>query len=562
MKQKTGNHAVIEQFLLDGINCMFGNPGSTEEGLIDVLKDYPDLNYYLAFHEGAAVGMASAYSKSTRKTSVVQLHTGVGLGNAVGLLYQAKTEQVPMVVIGGTAGVKYDALEAYLYADLVEIAKPVTKMAIKVEDSSSLLRTLRRAIKEASAPPAGPVFLWLPMDVLDAEITEEIVPTTIIDNKNYPNDKISETIADVLLKAQNPAFLIGDRIHFCDANEELKVVAETIGAKVFCVNTSVVNFDSSHPLYAGITGHSFGRTSKNLLQDFDVILILGTYVFPEVFPETGTVFNKNTKVIHIDNVSFDIAKNHPVDIAVDADLKMALEKLSNILKNKITDEKKAEINKKMANLKEIKENRHKAEIEDDEKLFRTDKIHAAQFAKELAKRKNNNIIYYDESITHVPIVLRYMGVGKENTAFFMRDGCLGTSLPGGVGISIANPQKTVLSFSGDGGSFFTIQALATAARYNLNTKFIIWNNESYQVLRINLMQYRMQHDIKSVEMPECFDIGNPHINFAKIAEGFGIKSLRIEKPDEIPGALDTMFSSNSPFLLDVVVFDREQNPVL
>jgi len=167
---KTGRHAILEQFLADGFRYMFGNPGTVEQGFLDALKDYPDLRYVLTLQESVAVMVADGYARATRRPALVQIHSTPGLGNAIGSLYQAMRGHSPLVVIGGDAGIKYQAMDSQMAGDLVGMAKPVTKWSTMVQDSSSLLRTIRRATKIAATPPMGPVYVCLPMDILDAPI--------------------------------------------------------------------------------------------------------------------------------------------------------------------------------------------------------------------------------------------------------------------------------------------------------------------------------------------------------------------------------------------------------
>ena len=179
MTGKTGRFAIIEQLLADDIHYLFGNPGTVEQGFLDALSDYPEMKYILTLQETVAVGIADGYARATKKPTVVQLHSGVGLGNGIGMLYQAKRGHAPLVVINGDAGIRYDAMDAQMAADVVAMAEPVTKWATRVVDPASLLRVLRRAIKMAATPPMGPVFVCLPMDILDAPNEEAVLPTSL-----------------------------------------------------------------------------------------------------------------------------------------------------------------------------------------------------------------------------------------------------------------------------------------------------------------------------------------------------------------------------------------------
>src|SRR5262245_9383642 len=180
---RTGREAIIEQLLADGIPYMFGNPGTVEQGFLDSLGEYPDFKYILSLQETIAVAMGDGYARATQRPTVVQLHSGVGLGNGIGMIYQAKRGNAPLVVIAGESGIRYDSMDAQMAADLVSMARPVTKWATRVVDPTSLLRVLRRAIKMAATPPMGPAFVCLPMDVLDAPNDEPVVPTSLLESR-------------------------------------------------------------------------------------------------------------------------------------------------------------------------------------------------------------------------------------------------------------------------------------------------------------------------------------------------------------------------------------------
>src|SRR6516165_1903868 len=202
MASKTGRFAILDQLLADGIHYMFGNPGTVEQGFLDALSDYQDLQYILTLQETVAVAIADGYARATKRPTVVQLHSGVGLGNGIGMMYQAKRGHAPLVVISGEAGVRYDAMDAQMAADLVAMAEPVTKWATRVVDSSSLLRVLRRAIKMAATPPMGPVFVCLPMDALDAPNGEDVSPTSFLETRTAPQAELVVEAARMLASAQ------------------------------------------------------------------------------------------------------------------------------------------------------------------------------------------------------------------------------------------------------------------------------------------------------------------------------------------------------------------------
>src|SRR5215469_6754685 len=207
MAGKTGRFAMLDQFLADGIHYMFGNPGTVEQGFLDAMSDYQDLQYILTLQESVAVAIADGYARATRRPTIVQLHSGVGLGNGIGMMYQAKRGHAPLIVLAGEAGLRYDAMEAQMWADLVAMAEPVTKWATRVVDPGSVLRVLRRAIKEASTPPMGPVFVSLPMDVLDAPNDEAVRPTSIPSTRSLPQPDDVARAAALLSGASRPMII-------------------------------------------------------------------------------------------------------------------------------------------------------------------------------------------------------------------------------------------------------------------------------------------------------------------------------------------------------------------
>src|SRR5688500_17443932 len=186
MSGRTGRYALLEQFAADGVAYIYGHPGTVEQGFLDAHEYSPHLKYVIGLQEPIAIAAADGYARATIPPAIVQLHSGVGLGNGVGMIYQAKRGEAPLVVIAGEAGIRYDAMDAQMAADLVAIAVPVTKWATRVVHPASLLRVLRRAMKIAATPPMGPVFVALPMDILDEPNDEEVVPTSYVKTRVTP----------------------------------------------------------------------------------------------------------------------------------------------------------------------------------------------------------------------------------------------------------------------------------------------------------------------------------------------------------------------------------------
>lgn len=234
MATATGHRKLLEQLQADGITHIFGNPGSSEEGLLDEISRFPAIQYILGLQEATVILMANGYAQATQKPTIVQLHCSVGLGNGLGSLFHVfRKQRSPLVVIAGEAGASFDALDAHMALDLVTFAKPVTKYAARAIDRHSLLRLLRRCIKIAATPPVGPVFLSVPQDVLDQLNEEPIVPTVIPQTRVVPEPALLAAATAMLAGAQNPVILMGDGVAHSGAQQELAWVAEALGAGVW-----------------------------------------------------------------------------------------------------------------------------------------------------------------------------------------------------------------------------------------------------------------------------------------------------------------------------------------
>jgi len=559
MTGKTGHYAVIEQLIADGVEYVFGNPGTVEQGFIDALADYPQLKYVLTLQESVALMTADGYARATQQPTVVQIHSAPGLGNAVGALYQAMRGHAPLVVIGGDAGIKYQALDAQMAADLVAIAEPVTKWSTMVSDPDSLLRVLRRAIKIASTPPMGPVYICLPQDILDQISTESVRPTSRPSTRVVPDNATIQEMANMLVNAQQPMLYVGDGVAYSGAQAELEKVAELLGAEVRDVDSGELNMDTTHPLYQGSTGHMFGSASLPTLQRGDVNLVCGTYVLPEVFPEVGDIFAPDAKVLHIDLNAYEIAKNHPVDIGVVADPKATLSLLAEAIQGIQTDAQRLLSIKRKQALAAEKDQQRQAALTSDRTAEADGRLHFASFMNAFAQNLPEDTVVFDEALTSSPALTRYLPPRKAGHYFVTRGGSLGVGIPGAIGLKLANPDKTVIGFTGDGGSMYTIQALWTAARYNVDAKFVICNNRSYKLLQLNIQQFWEETAIPAHDFPLSFDLSHPAIRFDELARSMGVKAVRVEKPEEIEAAIQQALSHKGPFLLDVVI-DGDINP--
>lgn len=576
MNTDTGRFAFLRQLMADGISCIFGNPGSSEENLLDALRspEFREIKYYLAYQEGTAVAMADAYARAApprrlgndkfawRRPAVVQLHSYAGLANGLGMMYYARRGYTPMVIFAGEAGLRYDALDGQMAADLVAIARPFVKSdhngpcAWRVVDQGSLLRLLRRAIKAAATPPMGPVFLALPMDVLDEPNAEQAGRSLPVLSNVRPDDTTIEEAARVLREASHPLILMGDGVAASGAQTELTEVADLLGAVAWGANCSEVNMPASHPLFGGNLGHMFGKESKAVTSAADAVLICGTTVLPEVFPSVEAIFTETCKIVHFDLNSYEIGKNFPISIGALADPKAALGMLATALKDSLTEQQLARARDRRKARVDAKALERNAVREKYDRVRNQMPLHASRFMSDLADRLAKlpkPALIFDEALTHSPELLSYLPPDESGTFFQTRAGMLGTGLPGALGLKVAHPDRTVFGFCGDGSAMSTIQALSTASRHNIGVKFVVCNNRSYRILKYNLEVYWDAVEPADRNFPEQFDLNSPSLRFDLLAKAQGVDAIRIEKPEEIMPALDRALDDDRPYLLELVL---------
>ncbi|MGH3604078.1 MAG: thiamine pyrophosphate-binding protein, partial [Pseudonocardiaceae bacterium] len=479
--------------------------------------------------------------------------SGVGLGNGIGMLYQSLRGHTPLVVVAGDAGVRYDAMDAQMAADLVGMAQPVTKWAARVTHPTSLLRMLRRAIKIATTAPTGPVFLALPMDVLDAPNTEQVVPTSILATRTTPEPALVTQAAKLLAGAEHPIVIVGDGLAFSEAQLELARVAELWGAGVWAADSSEVNLSAAHPHFRGLLGHMFAKDSQPVTVRADAVLICGTYVFPEVFPALDGAFAPHARIVHIDLDTDAIAKNFPVDLGLVSDPKLTLAQLAESLEREMSAEQKQAATQRSRQLSAAKHQEEDRQRNADRARWDKMPMPASRFMAELAELAPDDVIVFDEALTTSPDLVRYLVPTRPDAYFQTRGGSLGVGIPGALGLKLAYPERTVFGFTGDGGAMYTIQALWTAAHHRIGAKIVVCNNRSYRILKINIAQYWRERGLPEHDFPASFDLGDPELRFDRIAESLGVPAVRVETGNQVRPAIITALETEGPFLIDLVI---------
>lgn len=551
MPKLAGRYAMMEQLVAEGAKHIFGNPGTTEQGFMDALQDYPQIEYILALHESGAVGMADGYARASGGPAFVQLHITPGLGNAMGMLYNSYRTHSPLVVYAGQHPQPGMSQDPILSGDLARIAAPVCKWAVEVQDAGEIPALLRRAFKVSMDPPRGPVFISVPANVMDEESDAEIFRSLHTDTRVRASGVATERIAAMLLEARAPVIICGEGVAESGGQAELVQLAETLGARVHASFCAELPFPSLHPLYGGLLNVVSAPGLKGQLSSTDLVLAVGTSVLPLLFPLDQPPFPDQAKVVHIDLNPWEIGKNWKVDLGVMADPRLALADILAAVKRTRTDAQREAAKKRAAGVETITGQLLQALDGAARSRWDSVPIGAGRMMSEVGGAMLPDTLLFDESITSGGYLMRYLRFPDVGRHFRAVGGGLGPGMPNPIGIKLARPDRPVLSVSGDGAALYTIQALWTAAHHKIPVTWVIANNSSYRILKLNMLEYlgKGAAGRRFVEM----DVTDPKVDFTAIAAGFGVKGTRVEHPGEIGDAVREAQASGEPRLVDVVI---------
>jgi benzoylformate decarboxylase len=281
----------------------------------------------------------------------------------------------------------------------------------------------------------------------------------------------------------------------------------------------------------------FGADSQRRLEEADAVLIVGTYVFPEVFPLLDWPFRPGARIVHIDLDTYEIGKNFPVNVALAADPKATLAVLAAELAADGQEDHPVH-----------GESRHRRR---HQPVPAADAPLIELFAAELARQSSSNLVVFDEALTASASLATYLPATIPGSFHATRGGSLGVGIPGAIGVKIARPDAEVVSFSGDGGSMYTFQGLWTAARHEVHARFVICNNRRYQILDNNIDRYWSERHIPAHGYPDSFNLSHPEIDFAGLARSLGVSAERVDKPAQVEAAVTRMLGHPGPYLVDL-----------
>ncbi len=550
MTKMTGKRALMEMLRAEGVKHIFGNPGTSEGPILSALEDFPDIEYMLTTQEGVAMGMADAYARATGKPSFVNLHIETGLANGISLLHNANEGGTPLVLTSANKDIR--AL-AQGRTELAEMVRLFTKWTAEVTHPEQVPSVMRRAFNEAKTPPTGPTYVAFSANALDDEADMEIVPSPAGYFRTAPDGSAIEEASRMLAGASNPMMVIGDRIAQSDGSAEAVRLAELLGAKVYATVYSEMNFPTGHGQFMGRLNSVLPAT-RELFSSADVVLAVGTNVFSGYFYFSGRALGPKTKLIHIDQAYREIGKSEPTDVGIIADPKVALGQLADALESSMSGSDREAAKGRVTSAAEEKEAMKAAWELSLKKEWDLRPMSAGRMMSEIAGALPSDTIIVDDAVTTGAALHQSIEFNEPGSLFGGRGGALGWGMGGAMGVKMAHPERPVVAIVGDGSSMMTVQALWTASTTNIPVVYVICNNSSYRVLKLNMNLYQTQ--ILKQETPRsqyiAMDFPIP-LNIAGMAEANGVYGRRIEDPSEIAPAIEHALGLGKPAVLDVVI---------
>ena len=547
----TGKQALLEMLKAEGVKHIFGNPGTSEAPIMDMLGDYPELRYFLALQESVAMGMGESYARATEKPSLVMLHVDSGLANGIALMLDALNTGTPMVVMSAN----YDARKINeTKTDLAELVRPVTKWSVELNLPDQIPSVIRRAFHEANSHPKGPVYVGFTANALEGEAEMNIVPSSKIHDSCRPDPRGIEEAVSLMMAAKRPMLMVGDRVSEDHANDLAVELAELMGYPVYQSRGAEVSFPTTHPQFFG--NHTLRVTAgRELLQEKDLILAIGMDAMDELFYWGDIILGPATKLVHIDPIPGRAGRSEPTDVGIVSHCGLAIEELIRSIKPLLTSELENEIEGRKIEVVAAAAAKRKAFDDSVAAKWDNNPMIPARMMSELAKAMPANAIVVDDSISNRATMRHYFQGQKRGDLRAFRGQSIGGGIGATMGAQVANPDRPVFGIIGDGSAMMTIQGLWTAANDNIPCVFVICNNGMYRVLKVNFDVYQreiLQQKESSGENLPYSDFPTP-FDVAAIATSMGVHGERITDPAEIDPAVQRALASGKPAVLDIVI---------
>jgi benzoylformate decarboxylase len=503
-----------------GIRKVFGNPGSTE---LPFLSDWPDdIDYVLGLQEASVIGMADGYAQATRNAGFVNLHSGAGVGNALGNIYTAHRNQTPLVITAGQQARSILPLQPFLYAERAsEFPRPYVKFSVEPARAEDVPAAIARAYYVAMQPPCGPTFVSVPID--DWTRQTEAVEARSISRELAPGADAINALVAALAASKNPALVVGPAVDRAEAVDLMVRLAEKTKAAVWVSPFSArCSFPERHPQFAGFLHASPGQLSEALRQH-DLVVVIGAPVFTFHVEGHAPIFDGETTIFQITDDATAAAVT-PVGTSIIATMKPAL----SMLLERLPDTKRAALRGR-----ELPPAPQAADPIPVEYLLHT-----------LFNAMGDDAALVEEAPSHRPAMQKFMPMRGQDSFYTMASGGLGYSLPAAVGMALGRPEVRTVCLIGDGSAMYSIQALWTAAQRKLPLTVVVVNNAGYGAMR-SFSQVMQVRNVPGLDLPG--------IDFVRIAEGMGCDAVRVSKASELAPALKRGLAHDGTSLIEVMV---------
>ena len=524
----TVRDATFDLFRAHGMTTMFGNPGSTE---LPMLKEYPaDFSYVLGLQEAVVVGMADGFAQASGKTTVVNLHTAPGVGNAMGAIFNAQANHSPLLVTAGQQARAQITLQANLTnRDATRMPHPLVKWSFEPPRAEDVPLALAHGAHLAGLAPRGPVFVSIPMDDWDAEVDEAAARAAIerrVSGRAIADPEAVRALAAALEGAANPVLVAGPDVDTSGAWELAVQLAERQHLPVWASPATGgvrLGFPENHPNYRGVLPPAIGPVGQTL-EGHDLILVLGSSVFPYYPYIPGPLLPEGAKLVAITSDP-DEAVRAPMGDAIVADIKLTLEALLAALP--------AESGRPVP-----EPNQGPGEIP------ATDPLNSSTVHSALREVLPEDAIVVLESPSSTLALRNQLRLSRPGSYYFSAGGGLGFGLAASVGVQLAQPDRPVVCVLGEGSAQYAITAFWSAVAYRAPVTFLVLRNAEYAILK-------WFAEVEQVTGAPGLDL--PALDVAAVAEGYGVTAHRARDRDEVSAALQTALASSKPELVEVPV---------